>query len=116
MTAKIIVAVAGASGELGLLVIESILSRNKNITIRALVRRSTKDLEALEAKYGKSIEITVVDYSSLKGLEIAVDGVYTLVRCTLLNSILTFNSGFYTARTGKCHYPSSVEPCQGLFS
>ncbi|KAJ3084635.1 hypothetical protein HDU99_009394 [Rhizoclosmatium hyalinum] len=74
----LIVAVVGATGELGQLIIESLLVQAKDVTVRAIVRKSNSALDALKAKSPKSVEIVLVDYASAASLDAALKGVYAV--------------------------------------
>ncbi|KAJ3072862.1 hypothetical protein HDU99_002085, partial [Rhizoclosmatium hyalinum] len=74
-----IVAVLGASGELGTLVVEALLTKTNANTVRAVVRKSTEQLNALKARHDRRLDITIVDYDSPASLDIALAGVYSAV-------------------------------------
>ncbi|ORY44047.1 NAD(P)-binding protein [Rhizoclosmatium globosum] len=74
-----IVAVLGASGELGTLVVEALLTKTNVNTVRAVVRKSTEQLNALKASHDRRLDIAIVDYDSPASLDIALAGVYSAV-------------------------------------
>lgn len=73
-----IVAVAGANGKLGQLVIESLLKQSNTVKVRALVRKASPT-SALSTQYPGRYEESIVDYSNKDDIQKATSGVYTVV-------------------------------------
>lgn len=75
-----IVAVVGANGELGQLVVESLLARaamdKKNVLVKCLVRRESNNLKELSIKNAGKVGQVIVDFSNKRELEAAFKGVY----------------------------------------